>query len=112
LYAHLIISTSLLLLTKTHACVICRAAGTEILDALAGLLALEQLPISALWAAGYLLLQLAAFGRGGAELTPLQAQNVQHAWGRARDGIMDQMRGPRLHADGTHPKSLQGGSCH
>ena len=72
-----------------------RAAGTEILDALAGLLALEQLPISALWAAGYLLLQLAAFGRGGAELTRLQAQNVQHAWGRARDGIMDQMRGQR-----------------
>ena len=70
-----------------------RAAGTEILDALAGLLALEQLPVSALWAAGYLLLQLAAFGRGGAELTRLQAQNVQHAWGRSRDGIMDQMRG-------------------
>ena len=49
--------------------------------------------MSALWAAGYLLLQLAAFGRGGAELTHLQAQNVQHAWGRSRDGIMDQMRG-------------------
>ena len=65
------------------------------LDALIGLLLLPLLPISALWAAGYLILQLAPFGRGGAKLVPLQSQGVHLAWSAARDGLVDQIRGAR-----------------
>ena len=72
-----------------------RQAGAEVLDALIGLLLLPLLPISALWAAGYLILQLAAFGRSGADLSPLQSQGVRLAWSAGRDGLVDQIRGAR-----------------
>jgi hypothetical protein len=66
---------------------------SAVIDALCALLLLATVPASALWGAGWLLLQLLAWDGRGAVLSAAQAAAAAEAFRAARDGVMEELRG-------------------